>query len=178
VDEMALHVLDIGMNAVAAGARRVEITVVEDVEKDRLEITVADDGRGMDPEEVRAVLERFSSGKAERKRSVALGLALLRQTAETCDGEMSITSAPGAGTRIDAWMRYSDYDRPPLGSLADTVFALCVGAPEVDVECTHRRSGTVTCFDSAQVRRALGPGVSLQSPEGVRAVRRALGSKG
>lgn len=178
MDEIALHVLDIGMNAVAAGARRVDITVVEDVEEDRLAICVVDDGKGMDPEEVRAVLERFSSGKAERKRSIALGLALLRQTAETCDGEMSITSAPGQGTRIDVWMRHSDYDRPPLGSLEDTVFALCVGAPGVDVALSHRRNGTVTCFDSAQVRRALGPGASLQSPEGVRAVRRALGSKG
>jgi len=177
MDEIALHVLDIGMNAVAAGARHVVVTIVEDVEKDRLEIRVVDDGKGMDPEQVRDVLERFSSDKAQRKRPIALGLALLRQTAERCGGGLRITSTPGRGTQVDAWMRHRDYDRPPLGNLADTLFALCLGAPEVDVQCTHQKNGTVFHFDSAQVRQALGPGVSLQSPEGVRAVRRALGSR-
>ena len=46
--EIALHILDIAENSIAADARRVEITVEEDVVDDRLRVSVQDDGRGMD----------------------------------------------------------------------------------------------------------------------------------
>jgi len=177
MDEIALHILDIGMNSVAAGANHIEITVVEDPGADRLEVAIADDGKGMEAEYVSEVLNGFASSKEERKRRIGLGLALLKQTAETCDGGIRLESEPGKGTRVEAWMRHSDLDRPPVGNLADTIFALSVGVPTVDVEYTYRKEGTVTHFDSAEVRRTLRPGTSLQSPEGVRAVRRALGSK-
>lgn len=174
MDEIALHILDIAMNAVGAGARRVTITVRENPEADRLEVCLADDGRGMDASRLQAVLRNFASEKAGRRRPLGLGLALLAQTAEQCAGEMHITSTPGEGTRVEAWMRYRHIDRPPLGDLNETLFSLCVGVPELDVEFSHQRNGVVGRFDSAAVRTALGPEASLQSPEGMRAVRQAL----
>ncbi|MBI3946502.1 MAG: ATP-binding protein [Armatimonadetes bacterium] len=174
MDEIALHILDIAMNAVTAGARRLEIAVHEDHERDRLEVRVADDGKGMDAEQLRRVLEQFASDKSGRRHPIGLGLALLEQTAEACGGQMRVASRPGRGTEVAAWMRLSHVDRPPLGDLKDTVFALCVGAPDVDMALTYRRNGWTARFGSAAVRRELGPGQSLQSPVGLRAVRRAL----
>ncbi|NLC55899.1 MAG: ATP-binding protein [Armatimonadetes bacterium] len=177
MDEIALHILDLAVNAVSAGARRVTIAVTEDLAQDRLVVRVADDGKGMDAQHLDAVVERFASEKTGRRRPIALGLALLRQTAEQCGGEMRVESAPGQGTQVEVWMRHGHINRPPLGRRDETIFALCLGAPGVAVEFTHCRNGTVTHFDSAAVCQQLGPGASLQSPEGIRAVREALESK-
>ncbi len=43
--ELALHVLDLLQNAVEAGASRVQLSILEDRQADRLTITVADNGR-------------------------------------------------------------------------------------------------------------------------------------
>ena len=101
MDEIALHILDLAVNAVSAGARRVTIAVTEDLAQDRLVVRVADDGKGMDAQHLDAVVERFASEKTGRRRPIALGLALLRQTAEQCGGEMRVESAPGQGTQVE-----------------------------------------------------------------------------
>ena len=41
--ELALHLLDIAENSVAAGAKTVVVTVEEDIEADRLRLSVEDD---------------------------------------------------------------------------------------------------------------------------------------
>lgn len=176
MDEIALHILDIAMNAVSAGAGRIAIDVAEDSANDRLEVRISDDGKGMDEEHLRQAMETFASEKNGRRKPIGLGLALLRQTAERCGGKMRVQSRPGRGTQVEAWMELANIDRPPLGDLESTIYTLTLGAPDVDVKFSHRVGGAVSRFDSAAVRRALGPKASLQSPAGVRAVRQALWS--
>ena len=48
--ELALHILDILHNSIAAGATLVEVTVVEDTMEDILEFSITDNGKGMSPE--------------------------------------------------------------------------------------------------------------------------------
>ncbi len=174
MDEIAMHILDIAMNALSAGGQRVTVAVDEDVPGDRLEVSVEDDGRGMNAEQLREVQEHLASGKTSRRRRIGLGLALLRQTAETCGGELQVVSQPGQGTRVRAWMQHGHIDRPPLGDLRETIYTLSIGAPDLDVEFMHRKNGVARHFSSAAVRRELGPGASLQSPEGIRAIRLRL----
>jgi len=50
-----MHILDIAQNSIAAGARLVQIDVVEDVANDMMTISVTDDGRGMSEEVVQRV---------------------------------------------------------------------------------------------------------------------------
>ncbi|MEW2117857.1 ATP-binding protein [Streptomyces sp. NPDC005474] len=64
-------------------------------------IEVADTGSGIGPEDLPRVFDRF--WRAERSRSrrtggSGLGLAIVRQLVEAHDGEVTVTSTPGAGT--------------------------------------------------------------------------------
>lgn len=148
-EELSLHLLDIAMNSLAAKATVVQITVYEDHRHDLLLVRVRDNGRGMDAGTLDAVLRRYATTKSARKKQLGLGLALLRQTAEMCDGHFHVRSRPGAGTSVTASMRLSHVDRPPLGDLNSTVLALCAANPDVDVQL-HYRTETETFHFSSQ----------------------------
>ena len=45
MEDFSLHILDLVENSINAGAKRVEIRVVEDSEKDMLTIELKEDGR-------------------------------------------------------------------------------------------------------------------------------------
>ena len=133
-EELSLHMLDIAMNSLAAGARTLRLSVVERRRKDSLVIRVQDDGRGMDEPTLRQVLAGPATTKRSRKKGIGLGLALLRQTAEMCGGKFEVRSTPRMGTTVMATMKLSHVDRPPLGDLNATILALCAANPAADVQ--------------------------------------------
>jgi signal transduction histidine kinase len=118
VRELALHLLDIAENSVAAKAQNITISVNEDHQADRLQMSVIDDGCGMDEATVARVIDPFFTSRTTRK--VGLGLPFLKQAAEACNGDMQIYSTPGKGTQIKVEFQYSHIDRMPLGDLAGT----------------------------------------------------------
>ena len=136
-EELSLHILDIAMNSLAAGARTLQITVAEHARRNRLTIRIQDDGSGMDEGTLQRVLAAPVSTKRYRKKAIGLGLALLRQTAEMCSGEFRVRSTPGRGTTVTASMRLLHVDLPPLGDLNATVLALCAANPAVDVQLDY-----------------------------------------
>lgn len=127
--EIALHLLDIAENSVAAQATTVRISVCEDLLADRLSARVLDDGRGMDAETVSRVIDPFVTSRTTRK--VGLGIPLLKAAAEACDGSLSIRSTPGVGTCLDVEFQHSHIDRMPLGDLAGTELTLVIAYPYV-----------------------------------------------
>jgi hypothetical protein len=135
-DELSLNLLDIGMNSLVAGPTVLRITVLEDVRRDWFIIRVHDNGRGMD--------------ETHRRKSIGLGLALLRQTSEMCGGAFHIHSTPGKGTGVTASMRFSHIDRPPLGDLNATILALCVAGPDVDIQLHYCSNGEAFQFSSQE----------------------------
>jgi hypothetical protein len=148
LEELSLHVLDIGMNSLAAGAKKLEITIVEDARHDWLIIRIRDDGWGMSAKTLRGVLDRHLTGKTQRRKAIGLGLAFLRQTSEMCGGTFHMTSRPGQGTSVTASMQLSHIDRPPLGDLNATILTLCAHST-VDVQF-HYRSNDQTFHFSSQ----------------------------
>ena len=136
-EELSLHILDIAMNSLTAGARTVQITVAEHARRDDLSVRVRDDGRGMDEATLKRVLAAPVSTKRHRKKAIGLGLALLRQTAEMCGGTFEVRSAPGVGTAVTVSMQLSHVDRPPVGDLNATLLALCAANPAVDVQLDY-----------------------------------------
>lgn len=148
LEELSLHILDIGMNSLAAGAKKLEVTVIENTKRDWLIIRMRDDGRGMDDATLADVLQHRVSSKAERKKKIGLGLAFLQQTSEMCGGTFHVSSRPGKGTTVTASMRLAHIDRPPLGDLNGTILALCAN-PKTDVRL-HYRSDDQTFHFSSQ----------------------------
>ena len=187
--EIALHLLDIAENSVAAGARRVEITVEEDLQNDRLRIAIQDDGRGMDEQWLARVTDPFVTSRTTRK--VGLGIPLLKATAEACNGSLSITSTPGRGTCLAAEFQRSHIDRMPVGDIPGTMLALVVAFPEIHwvfhYRANDRANEAEFTFDDEPIKREL-EGVPLSEPsilafirellqEGVSGVQRTVAEK-
>jgi hypothetical protein len=171
VKEIALHILDIAENSVAAGARTIEITVEEDKTSDRLRICVQDDGKGMDQRKLERIGDPFVT---ERTTRVAgLGIPLLKEAAEACNGYLQVSSAPGAGTRVEAEFQYSHIDRMPLGDLAGTMLTLVIGYPEIHWVFHYGVNGQTFTFDDEPIKRELGD-VPLTEPEVLRFIRGTL----
>lgn len=159
--ELALHLLDIAENSVAANAQNITIFVNEDITADRLEMSVADDGFGMDEATVARVVDPFYTSRTTRK--VGLGLPFLKQAAEACNGSMQIQSTPGKGTRVKVEFQHSHIDRMPLGDLAGTFLSLLIANPAINWDFNYRVDGRVFRFESFPVTQAL-EGISLTEP--------------
>jgi hypothetical protein len=125
--ELSMHILDVLENALEAGATQVELSIVEDLEADRLSIAVRDNGRGMDAAMAERALDPFFTSRTTRH--VGLGLPLFVAAARRCDGDLILESAPGQGTTVKATFRHSHLDRAPLGNMSDTLLAFLMGFP-------------------------------------------------
>ncbi|MDE3089498.1 MAG: ATP-binding protein [Chloroflexota bacterium] len=169
--ELALHILDLVENSIAAGATRVTIEVIEDARADRLTIRVADNGRGMDADLAARVADPFVTTRATRR--VGLGLPFLKQAAELCNGALTIDSAQGDGTTVTATFQNSHIDRMPMGDLPGTILTLVVGNPQVDFVYRHVVDGKTYEFDTRPIKQELGA-VALSEPEVIAYLKEAL----
>ena len=151
-EELSLNILDIAMNSLAAGARTIQIAVIESVKHNWLIIRIRDDGRGMDSPTLKRVLARNFTTKSGRKKPIGLGLALLRQSSEMCGGTFHVRSTPGQGTSLTASMRLAHVDRPPVGDLNGTILTLCAGNEAVDVQLHYRSDDGTFHFSSQEGR--------------------------
>ncbi|MDD4101489.1 MAG: sensor histidine kinase [Kiritimatiellae bacterium] len=141
-------IADLVQNSVEAGASLVELIV--QTEPDKMNITVADNGKGMDEATLAKSMDPFYSeaGKHDHRR-VGLGLPLLMQTVEASGGKADIRSEPGKGTTVEFNFDTRNIDMPPFGDLSDT--ALVLMASRGEHELILRRT---TPADAYTVRRS------------------------
>ena len=148
--DLSLHILDVAENSIRAEAKRIEISIVEDVENDVLTLEITDDGKGMDPEMARRAAEPFFTTKSERR--IGLGLALLARAAREAGGQFELSTSPGAGAKVRASFRYSHPDRKPLGDMAATLRVLVGGNPGLDLSYHHKKGARIVSFDTREPR--------------------------
>jgi len=68
-----------------------------------VEVTVADTGTGISPDNLPYIFERFWRGEKSRARAggeTGLGLAIARQLVELHGGTIGVESAPGGGSKF------------------------------------------------------------------------------
>ena len=159
--EISLHILDIVQNSVVAGATRVEIAVTADSAKDLLHLCISDNGKGMTPDMIAKVMDPFVTTRTTRK--VGLGLPMLAAAADSCGGDVHITSKPGAGTQVEASFKLSHIDRAPFGDITSTMVNAIVANPEVSFRYEQVVDGRSFFVDMAEVRRALGEEVPVEA---------------
>jgi len=159
--DISLHILDIAENALRAGASLIEIDVTIDDGQDLLQVRVQDNGCGMSGEMMQKVRDPFTTSR--ETRHVGLGIPLLCAGCERTGRGVSISSAKGRGTSLTAEYAFSHIDRPPIGDIAETLFALTAMNPGVDFVLTAKRNGTFV-FDTREVKQTL-QGVPVTSPE-------------
>ncbi len=173
MQDLSLHILDIVENSLTAGARRIEIRIDEDLKADRFSLEIKDNGRGMDDQMMKQALDPFFTTKTTRR--VGLGLPLLAEACRASEGELILQSCPGQGTTVKAVFRHSHIDRKPLGKVGDTLLAIMIGHPEVELLYDHRKDGIDFSLDTREIKGDLGD-IPLNAPQVVSALRALLHS--
>jgi hypothetical protein len=169
MQDLSLHILDVVENSIKAEAGRVEIRIRHDRERDLFTLEIEDDGTGMDEETVKKALDPFFSTKTTRR--FGLGLPLLAEAARATDGDFSIESRPGEGTKIRARFHASHIDMKPLGDMAQTLVTLIMGHPEVDIHFSHYINESAQYSLDTQEIKAELDGISIASPEVIRFIK-------
>ena len=100
MDELALNILDIAYNSIRAHASMIYIRIVDSVENNIIDISIQDNGHGMDKETVEKVIDPFYTTRTTRK--VGLGIPLFKQNAELTGGYLKVNSQINKGTNVEA----------------------------------------------------------------------------
>lgn len=146
------YLLDIVQNSFEADSSQVELIV--DQTEDRLNCTVRDNGKGMDAEVRKRVLDPFyTDGKKHAKRKVGLGLPFLSQACEACEGTFALHSEVGVGTTVEFSFNLAHLDAPPLGDLCAT-FVILLAHPLAKGFVIRRTISTVKGSGSYQLDKA------------------------
>ena len=144
--EISLHILDIITNSIEAGATRVILVIEESKDQNLLKIRIRDNGRGMSPELLKKVLDPFVTTRTTR--SVGMGLSLYKFAAEQSKGQFEIKSELGKGTLVTAEFQLNNFNRAPLGNIAESVVNLIIGAIDVHLVYINKSDEGVFTFDS------------------------------
>jgi Signal transduction histidine kinase len=151
--DLSLHILDIAQNSIRAKATFVEVSIVEDIALDLFSITIKDNGRGIAADILEHVTDPFYTSRTTRK--VGLGLSLLKQNAERCEGSFTINSEVNVGTVVVAKFKHSHIDRPVLGDIAGVMVILVTSNPDMDFVYSHRYNQRNYVFRTKEVREVL-----------------------
>lgn len=155
-------IADTAQNSVEAGADRVEVTLVEF--GGRISIEIIDNGKGMDAETQRRVFDPFFTepGKHDA-RKVGLGLPILKQICEECEGALELKSEKGVGTELRYHFNAANIDLPPMGDIAALVLTLMNYPGDFELVFTHRKGSEEYSVSRSELCEAVGGLESIES---------------
>lgn len=90
LEDLSQHILDIAENGVNAGADSISLKIDDGPEE--VVLIVSDNGKGMDEQTCRSVVDPFFTSRTERR--VGLGLPFLKQLADLCGGSFTLEFLP------------------------------------------------------------------------------------
>ena len=151
--DLSLHILDIAENSIYAQSTEIVISIEEAITKNWLIISVSDNGKGMEETFFKQVTSPFITTRTNRK--VGLGIPLLFQRTQLCEGKMEIISQQDLGTKIIAKMRYNHIDRVPLGDIALTIVTLISVHPEIAYRYEYCYEDKKFIFDTREIVKIL-----------------------
>jgi hypothetical protein len=163
--DLSLHMLDVAENSVEAGASKIWLTLKEDTAGDRFELSIKDNGTGIDIEK-----KADDAYYTEKKKRFGLGLPLLEQATSECNGGFSISRRPGGGTEVTAWFQRGHIDIKPLGDVGSTVAVLATGHRNIDFVLLYEKDDLSYRFDTGELKRELG-GLLPSAPEVLQYIR-------
>jgi hypothetical protein len=156
--DISLHLLDLMENSVRAEATLIGLRIELDRTNDMMRIVIEDDGHGLEipPEEA---MDPFRTTKSGQR--TGLGLSLFKAAAERAEGSMELRRSDLGGLAVEARMKWSHVDRPPLGEIAETACGILCAAPRVALCCWFARDFRTREVASEEVRRKIGDGNDL-----------------
>ena len=100
VERALINLVD---NAIKYGVDGGEVKITGIRSGSTVEVTVSDDGPGIDPAHLPRVFERFyrvDPGRSRQHGGAGLGLSIVKHLVESMDGSIDVTSALGEGARF------------------------------------------------------------------------------
>lgn len=173
--ELSLNIMDIVQNSIRAEADLIEISLVKSPEMQILEISVADNGSGMNKEQIENVQSPFFTTRTTR--TVGLGVPLFKMACEQTGGSFSISSEPGRGTVVDALFYTDHIDMTPVGDMSETILLLITCNPDIDFVYNSKMEKEIT-IDTREIRTVLGEDVPLNDPAVTSWIREYLAEQG
>ncbi|MDP2209645.1 MAG: ATP-binding protein [Bacteroidota bacterium] len=171
MEDLSLHILDIAENSINAGAKNIEIAIIEDSSKDLLTIEIKDDGKGMDADTIANVTNPFFTTRTTRR--VGLGLAFLEEAANSTGGKLRVESELTTGTKVIAEFQLSHIDRKPVGNIADTIVMILAGNPEINLRYYQENNASKFLFDTNDVKKITNE-IKINSIEILKFIRQYL----
>ena len=93
------------------------VDIYSEVRGDRIRVTVADQGVGIDPAQQQRIFGMFERAAAHKHvAGTGIGLAIVKKAAERMGGSVGVESAPGAGARF--WLELAKADAGGGGAVA------------------------------------------------------------
>jgi len=160
--ELSLHILDLVENSISAKASLIKIAIIEELEKNLLQITIGDNGRGMDEELLIVVDNPFTTTRTTR--SVGLGLSLFKSAALRANGDFHIISEKGKGTEVVASFKHDNIDRAPIGNMGSTISAILSREEKIDILYLHKINNKKFIFCTKEIKKLLGQ-ISMNTPK-------------
>lgn len=157
-----MHILDLIQNSISAGADLIKVTIQEDTIENKLTISVTDNGKGMDKDTADRAKDPFYTSRTTRK--IGLGIPLLLAAAQRCEGDLTIDSRLGEGTKIAAYFKYNHIDRAPLGNVWSMMSGVIACNGDIDFEYTHIYNGSQFQMKTRDIKEVLRD-VPITSPE-------------
>ncbi|MGL5541634.1 MAG: ATP-binding protein [Erysipelotrichaceae bacterium] len=149
--DLAMHISDVGMNAIEAKAS--ELLIELHSEADSLTLSFHDNGVGMSPEVLaKACTPQFTT---RTTRKYGLGLSLLKASALQCEGTFAIDSTQGVGTHICARFSKKSWDLPPLGNIGQAI-VLLMDVSSCNIRFVYHNQTHRFVFDKAEILQQLG----------------------
>ena len=164
---------DTAQNSIEAGAKQVDVEIVEDGAF--FAVKIADNGKGMDEAtRARAFDPFFTEAGKHDKRKVGLGLPMLKQLCEMCGGDVSLESEKGVGTTLRYRFEANNIDLPPTGDIPSAVLTLFNYPGDFELTFTHKTPKGEYSISRSELADAVG---GLESVEGLSLAREFLESQ-
>ena len=148
-------ITDLVQNSIEASATEITLTVKET--KKNLNVTIADNGKGMNAETLEKAKDPFyTDGLKHKHRKVGLGLPFLFQTAEMTEGQASIQSKEGRGTTVSLHLDSAHVDVPVFGNFTTAAVALMSYGFEGNLSIERSANNKSYSIDKNELIEALG----------------------
>lgn len=161
MEDLAMHLLEILVNSVSAGAKKIILKMIESTKRDVIEMSIEDDGKGMDQKQAEEFVNPFRTSRTTR--SIGLGLSFLKGLADQCHGSFSIQSQKGVGTKVNCSVQRSFIDTPPIGDMGQTLMSVIQANENIHLVFVYELDGQQFLFDTDEIHKQL-EGVSLLEP--------------
>ena len=154
--EISMHILDIAMNSVKAKATLLEIEIYDSIKANCIKLIIKDNGFGMSGEMLKKVTDPFFTTRTTRK--VGLGLPLLKESCERCNGKLTIDSQLGRGTTVECFFERDNIDRAPMGNMGETIMTIINSLENCELIYTHVTDSGRFSLSTAEIKKILDGG--------------------